>query len=119
MEISSLKIASGQLRNAIVVVYSLAVMATIIPGFVRYSDLVTLPYLLFVPGYFVTLLVQRGSTILDMLFFSIAWSVAILLSVYSIASITPGQFLPIDLIIPVLTLMLLVHNQLRSTSRGE
>ncbi|MDA4113032.1 MAG: hypothetical protein OK474_03200 [Thaumarchaeota archaeon] len=119
MEIAGLKIEGKQLRNAIVLLYSFAVIATIIPGFTFVSNIVTLPYFLVVPGYFVTLLLRNTGSLLERLFYTIAWSVAIVLSAYSVETILPGnQLLPIPLVIPILTIVLLAYDRFRKPSHS-
>lgn len=109
MEVKGLKVAGEQLRNAVAVVYSLVVMATIVPGVPSISNLIVIPYYILVPGYFVTLLL-RNTGIIERLFYSIAWSVAILASVYSLGTIGDTPYLPIELIIPTLTILLLAYD---------
>ncbi len=94
MEIAGLKVAREQLRNAVVVVYSIIVMATIIPGFATVSNLIILPYFILVPGYFAALLLRNTGTLLETLFYTLAWSIGILLSVYSLQTIIPGSEIP-------------------------
>ena len=71
------------------------------------------------PGYFVALLLRQTGTLLERLFYTITWSIAILLSVYSIDTITPGsQSVPINLVIPVLTIILLAYDHFHRPVRG-
>jgi hypothetical protein len=109
LEVKGLNDTREQLRNGGAVIYSLIVMATIIPGFPSVSNLIVIPYYILVPGYFVTTLV-RNTGVLERLFYSIAWSVAILASVYSLKSIGIIQHLPAELIIPSLTIVLLAYD---------
>ena len=109
MEVKGLSVAREQLRNAAVVAYSLVVMGTIIPGFPSISNLIVIPYYILVPGYFVTLLL-RNTGIIDRLFFSIAWSVAIFASINALGSIGVIQFLPVELTVPALTIVLLAYD---------
>jgi hypothetical protein len=119
LEIAGIKVAAEQLRNAIVVVYSVIVIATIIPGFATVSNLIILPYFILVPGYFVTLILRNTGTLLETFFYTIAWSTAILLSVYSLETIIPGsQSLPIKLVVPALTIFLLAYDHFHKPSRG-
>jgi uncharacterized membrane protein len=119
LEIAGLRVAGKQLRDAIILVYSIIVIVTIIPGFTFVSNLVFLPYFLLVPGYFVTLLLGNTGSFLERLFYTIAWSVAILLSAYSVETILPGnQLLPINLVIPVLSIVLLVYVRYRKPLHG-
>jgi hypothetical protein len=109
LEIKGLKAARQQLRNAVAVIYSVVVMATIIPGFHGVSTLIVIPYFLLVPGYFVMLLF-RYTGILERLFYSVAWSIVILTSVYSLGTIMVIQDLPLQLVIPALTIILLAYD---------
>jgi uncharacterized membrane protein len=114
LEVSRLKIPFEQLRDAVALIYSLLVMATIIPGHTLLPHLLVLPYFLFVPGYFVTLLFGKTGSLLERLFYALAWSVAIFLSAYSVETVLPGnQLLPIELVIPALTITLLAYDRLR------
>ena len=119
MEIAGIRVALEQLRNAVVVVYSIIVMATIVPGFATVSNLLILPYFLFVPGYFVALILRNTNSLLETVFYTIAWSMAVLLSAYSLQTIIPGsQNLPIKLVVPALTIFLLVYVHFHRPSRG-
>jgi hypothetical protein len=109
LEISGLKVAWEQVRNAVVVLYSGVVMATLIPGVSLVPNLAVLFYYFLIPGYFVTLLLRETSTILERLFYSIVWSLAIFASVYSIRSLG-YQALPTNLTIPALTVVLLAYD---------
>ncbi len=111
MEIAGLRVSLLQLRNAGAVVYSLAVVATIIPVLGRLSNLIVIPYYVLVPGYFVTLLLRETDTVVERLFYSVAWSLALLASVYSVKTLTPAyQYLPINVVIPSVTIVLLAFD---------
>ncbi|MGD0636650.1 MAG: hypothetical protein ABSA72_01240 [Nitrososphaerales archaeon] len=119
MEIAGLRVALEQLRDAIVVVYSAIVIATFIPGFASVSNLLILPYFIIVPGYLVTLILRNTGTLLETIFYTIAWSTAILLSVYSIQTIVPGSgALPITLVVPALTIVLLAYIHFHKPTDG-
>ena len=110
MEISRLGAAWEQVRDAFVVVYSLGVMSTIIPALNTVPRLILVPYFLFIPGYYVTLILKHTESNLEKLFYTFAWSIAIFASVYSLASIPlSNQFPPVPLIVPSLTIVLLVY----------
>jgi uncharacterized membrane protein len=106
LEIQRLISASEPLRNAVIVVYSLVVMATILPGFDLVSRIILIPYYLLIPGFCVTQLLRQARTILDGLFFSVAWSIAIITSVVSIEGLGYSN-LSINIVIPVLTVVIL------------
>jgi len=106
LEIQRLISASEPLRNAGIVVYSLVVMATILPGFDLVSRIILIPYYLLIPGFCITLLLRQARTIVDGLFFSVAWSIAIVVSVVSIEGLGYSQ-LPINIVIPIFTVVIL------------
>jgi uncharacterized membrane protein len=81
-------------------------MVTILPGFGNVSGIILLPYYLLIPGFCVTLLIRQARNIVDGLFFSVAWSLAILASVDSIKGLGYSA-LPINVVIPVLTVVIL------------
>jgi hypothetical protein len=119
LEIAGLKVPFEQLRNAVALLYSLIVMASIVPGFALVPHLLLLPYFLFVPGYFVTLLLRNTGSLLEKLFYAVAWSIAILLSAYSVETILPDNtLLPIQLVLPLLTILLLAYDYFRRPTRG-
>jgi hypothetical protein len=109
LEVKKLKAVEDQLRNAIGLIYSVVVIATIIPGFPRITSLVVIPYFLIVPGYFVTRLI-RNEGITARLFYSVVWSITILAAVYSLTSIQFIVFLPLQLIIPAFTIVLMTYD---------
>jgi uncharacterized membrane protein len=113
LEISGLKSAREQLRNAGVVLYSVAVIATIIPGLERVSSAFVIPYYAFVPGYFVALLLNEKGTLLERLFYSVAWSIAIFASLSSFTALTGYQAPTLSILIPLLTLLLLSYDHYR------
>ena len=92
-----------------VVLYSLTVMATVIPGFVYIPSPVVILYYFLVPGYFVTLLVRETSTILETLFYSVAWSLAAIAIVLSIKSIGYTD-LPTSIVVPAFTILLMAYD---------
>ena len=106
MEIQRLISAAEPFRNAAIVVYSLAVMATVIPGFDLFSGVALIPYYFLIPGFCVTLLLRQAKSVLDGLFFSVAWSLAVICSVVSISALAHSN-LPISIVIPVLTILIL------------
>jgi hypothetical protein len=119
LEIAGLKVARDQLRNAIALVYSFAVMATIIPGFHLVPHLLLLPYFLMVPGYFIARLLRSTGSLLETLFYSIIWSITLFLSAYSVETILPSsQLLPIEIVVPGLTILLLAFDSLRRSPGG-
>jgi len=111
LEISRLKVAWEQVRNAAVVVYSVAIMATIIPGFGHIPNPIVILYYFLVPGYFVVLLLRETGTVLDRLFYTVAWSIALFASIYAIQSVG-YLYLPTHLIVPGVTIVLLAYDSL-------
>lgn len=95
------------------VLYSVVVMATIIPGFPHIPTPILILYYFVVPGYFVTLLLRETSTILDRVFYTIAWSLAIVATVYAIEQIAYPD-LPTNLAVPAFTVVLLAYDHFHS-----
>jgi hypothetical protein len=112
LEIAGLKGTWEQTRNAAVVLYSATIMATIIPGFVHIPSPIVIFYYFLVPGYFVMLLLRETGTLLERLFYSVVWSLAIVVSDFSIKSIYGLGYtdLPTSLIIPAITLVLMAYD---------
>ena len=102
-----------QLATAVVLLYSAIVIATIIPEFGRISNALVIPYYVFVPGYFVAVLLRTTGTVTERLFFTVAWSLTILAAFASLNSIFTSQVLPLNLLIPVLTVLLLIYTHYR------
>ncbi len=101
-----------QLVGFAVVSYSLVVMASVIPFFHRLSSVELVPYYLVVPGYALTTLLSEGQGIAGKAFYSVAWSVALVASVYSLQSVAPqSEGLPIPVIVPALTLVFFTYNR--------
>ena len=90
-------------------------MATILPTLPSASSVIALPYFLFVPGYFVTLVLHRSASFLEKLFYAFAWSIAILAAVHSIETISPIAIFPPNVIIPVITILLLIYVHFHSS----
>jgi hypothetical protein len=91
--------------------YSVAVMATILPGFGRISNALILPYFVIIPGYAFSSVLRQTEGITQTLFYSLVWSVAILVSIFSLATIAPAlSTIPLNGVIPVLTIILTVYS---------
>ena len=111
MEIQRLEPVIRQLRLAGIVGYSLLVMATVLPEAMRFSNVVVVPYYLFVPGYSVALLLLQRGTVIDRIFYSVAWSMAIFASLYSIETVVSGSaIIPLNVMIPILTMLVFVYD---------
>jgi hypothetical protein len=117
LEIQGLKVALEQLRDAFVVLYSLLVVATILPGFAFFPNVLVLPYFLFVPGYFVTIIFHDTATLMEWLFYTFAWSIAIFVSVYAISTVVAGAVFPPTVIVPAVTILLMVYVHFHGTRR--
>jgi hypothetical protein len=113
LEIASLKVALSQVRDAFVVVYSLVVVATIIPGFGNISNAIVIPYYALIPGYYATLLLRNTGTITETFLYSLAWSLAIVASVYSFTTLPGLQYIQVSIVVPVLTIVLLIFVHFR------
>lgn len=112
MEISSLSAPLRQIRSGAIVIYSLVVAATIIPG-VGVPSIIPILYFMFIPGYCIAALLRQTDTILEGLFYSVAWSIAAVASIYSFGSIGYA-FLPIAVVLPALTIIILTYDHLHS-----
>jgi hypothetical protein len=102
-----------QVRTGLVVIYSLVVMVTIVLGIGQISGVILVPYYVFIPGYCIALLLREVNTITEGLFYSIAWSLAAVATVYSFGTLGYG-FLPITLVIPTLTVLVVAYDHLHA-----
>jgi hypothetical protein len=95
-----------RLRSAVLFLYSIAVMTTILPGFNVIPHLAVMFYFLLFPGYAFSLILGQANGIIQTAFYSLVWSVAILGSIYSLGTVTPAlSKIPVSGIIPVLTII--------------
>ena len=103
--------ALRRIEFAIVLLYSLAVMASAIPFFADISNVPVILYYLFVPGYCVTKLLGEDYAIVQRVLFSSLISITLVLSLFSLRqTVLVGIHLPYDLLMPVLTLIILLFN---------
>lgn len=103
------------IRTAIVVLYSLGVIATITPKFSNFPSVVVIFYYLFVPGYVVILYLGEDYAVLQKIAYSILFGFMIVLSVYSFGQVTNGGLpLPFNVIIPSITIILILLDYVRS-----
>jgi hypothetical protein len=110
--------AVNQIRTAIVLLYSLGIIATATPTFGDVPNIVVLVYYLFVPGYVVVLYFNEDYAILQKLLFSVLIGLAIVLVIFSLRQTTGDSFpLPYDVIIPVVTIVLILFNYNRERTR--
>lgn len=92
-------------KTLVIVAYSLGVMATILPGFNSFPGWIALPYYLVVPGYCVTILLRQNKHIVDLVFYTFVWSLAVVGSVFAVETLFQSlSSLPLGAAIPVLTM---------------
>ena len=106
MEIQRLAPLFDQIRNAAIVAYSILVVATIIPSVHGVPGVVLMPYYLLVPGYCATTLLGKNEGFVELLFFSVCWSLAIIASIIAINSLGLAS-LPLNVTVPVITVLIL------------
>ena len=100
-----------KLRNTLILLYSLVVITTILPSVGKISNAVVLPYYVLIPGYAISMVLRQTEGIVQTLFFSVIWSVAILVSISSITTVAPSlSSIPLSGIVPVLTIVLTVYS---------
>ncbi|MDA4117656.1 MAG: hypothetical protein OK455_04855 [Thaumarchaeota archaeon] len=100
--------ARQQLRYIVCASYSLLVLATTVPALKGIPHTVILPYLVIIPGYCMTFLLNRDASAFDRVFFAIAWNLALITGVVSLETTNPG--LPLSVVIPGVTLAVLGYN---------
>ena len=94
-------------RSALILLYSVVVMANVLPGFNGIPHSVIIPFYLLVPGYVISLVLREDRGIVQTVFFSLVWSVVLVASVQSLAARAPDLYnVPIDGVIPPLTIIL-------------
>jgi phosphoglycerol transferase MdoB-like AlkP superfamily enzyme len=114
LEISRVDTHLKQVRTGGIFLYSLLVIATALPGVESISSLLVVSYYIIVPGYCITLLFSQERTTAYYLFSSFAWSMAILASIVAIRDIfQPYDSIPINIVVPLLTVVLLSYDHLR------
>ncbi|MDA4126854.1 MAG: hypothetical protein OK452_06605 [Thaumarchaeota archaeon] len=115
-----MNLPTRQVQNAAAIVYSVVVMATIIPGIASVSNLIVVPYFLVVPGYYADLLVHRSSTFIERTFYSVAWSSTLLAAMVAIKSLDYSyQPVPIDVIIPSIAIIFLAFDVVKERREVE
>jgi predicted membrane protein len=101
--------ALRRIEFAIILLYSLAVMASAVPFFANISNLPVILYYLFVPGYCVTKLFGEDYPIVQRALFSSLISITLVLFFFSLRqTVLLGIHLPYDLLVPVLALIILL-----------
>ncbi|HEV2227183.1 MAG TPA: hypothetical protein VGR56_10320 [Nitrososphaerales archaeon] len=85
-------------------------MATALPGFGRIPNTIVLPYYLIFPGYALTLVLRQTEGVIQTVFYTLVWSLAIVGSFYSLATVAPVLAkIPLSGVIATLTLVLTVY----------
>ena len=79
----------AKFRSALILFYSLAMLATVLPRFSAIPHTLILPYYLLVPGYAFALVLRQAEGVTQTFFFSLVWSVVIVTSVYSFLTLAP------------------------------
>ncbi|HEV2139125.1 MAG TPA: hypothetical protein VGR53_09815 [Nitrososphaerales archaeon] len=93
-----------------ILLYSVAIMATALPGFGRIPNTIVLPYYVIFPGYAFSLVLRQSEGIIQTVFYSLVWSLAIVGSFYSLATVTPTLAkIPLSGFISTLTLVLTIY----------
>jgi len=100
--------ARQQFRYIGIAAYSALVFGTTVPSLKLIPHSLIIPYFLIVPGYCITFLLNRSASIVDRLFYSLAWSLALLTAVVSLETFNSG--LPLSIVIPAVTLLVLGFN---------
>ncbi len=107
----------GQLIDSVIVIYSLVILASFLPTLRVISDILLVPYYLVIPGYVLSGLIAEDTSITSRAFSSVIWSLALVVSIFSIQTIVPGsRDLPIGLFVSLLTLLFLAYNLLHGRS---
>jgi hypothetical protein len=110
MEFLALAGTRQQVRYIGTAVYSLLVLATTVPALRIIPHTIIIPYFVIVPGYCMTFLLNRSASIVDRLFYALAWSIALLTAVVSLETFNAG--LPLSVVVPGVTLIVLGYNYL-------
>lgn len=106
-----------KIRTGVVVLYSIAIIASIIPAFVGdVSNSIRLVYYLLVPGYVLTLYLGEDYAFLERVLLSFALSLVVVMFIFSYNQIST-TILPFALIIPVVSIVLIVMDYYRRRIR--
>ncbi len=102
-----------EFRNAGILVYSIVVAASTIPSLHQIPSALSVPYFILVPGYCLSLVVNRQEPLAGRLFYTIGWGIALISGVAAVESLNPlQQSLPLSIVIPLITVILLVSDYL-------
>ena len=101
----------AKFRSALILFYSLAMLATVLPRFSAIPHTLILPYYLLVPGYAFALVLRQAEGVTQTFFFSLVWSVVIVTSVYSFLTLAPPGLngVPLGGVIPAVTMVLTAY----------
>lgn len=101
----------GQLADGVIVLYSLAVLASLAPSLQRIDNVLVVPYYLLVPGYVLSVLLYRSLRKIGRLFSAVVWGLVLVASVSSLEGIAFGyEIVPLSAVIPVFTLVIFAYN---------
>lgn len=106
-----------KIQLAVIVLYSLGIIASILPYFADLPNEPVILYYLFFPGYTVVLLFAEKSTVLTKLMFSLFVGMALILSLSSIRQLVAGGVpVPFNVIVPVLTILFAIVDYYRPSA---
>ena len=106
-----------RIRTGIVVLYSLAIIASSTPTFGAISNTIVIVYFLFVPGYVLTLYFNEDYAIVQRLFYGVILGMTLVFVIFAVRDETLDAFpLPFDVIIPAGTVFLILLNYYRLKS---
>ena len=97
----------GSFQLAVVVLYSLAIMASVVPTFSDIPNAVVLVYYFFVPGFVITLFIAEKDTIFHKLAYSALFGLTVVYFISSVRqSIQDSVPLPFNVIVPMFSIAL-------------
>lgn len=98
------------LTAGIIFIYSLLMIATVIPSFQAISNFFVILYFLFIPGFSITLLFGDGYGLFDKLILSVILSLTIVLFLLAIRQLNSQDIaLPYNVIIPIITILVTTY----------
>lgn len=104
------EVSERRLVTMIALVYSLVVVATIIPTFGKgFLLFVLIPYYLLVPGYCITLLFSENFDRLQRLLFSIFASISVLLCLSALKQVDSALNIPFAISLPAISIGIIVY----------
>ena len=107
-----------QLLEAAILLYSFAIIATILPESTFVPNTAVVLYYVLVPGYCISSVVRLEETTLGRAFFSVIWSLALLATASSLQSVTRSQGqIPMSLIVPAVAIVFLVYGHFHRGTR--